>query len=366
MKTPSIFRAFAQNSHPLSTHLSVMLLVACATTPAVAGPLRDWASQRAMERMEQRQSIQSVQRPMLAMLSERSANVLDALEPATPAVLAKGIRVIEDIPYGADRLQSMDVYLPAEKTANAPILMLVHGGAWQTGDKRNAPVIQNKVNHWVPQGMIVVSINYRLLPQTPVAEQLNDVATAMAKVQAMATGWGGDPAKVILMGHSAGAHLVSLFTANPKLAIDRQVKPWLGSIALDSAAMDIPTLMASRHLPLYDRAFGKDPAQWPLVSPLQQWQAVARPLLSVCSTLRKNSCEQAIALQTQAIQLKTPVRVLPVELSHQQINAELGQPSEYTNSVDAYIGELLLGLPIEQQVAPMPANPDAPLPAESP
>src|SRR5262249_10514809 len=139
------------------------------------------------------------------------------LTPCAAAELPKGVVLRPDIAYGADPAQRMDVYLPPH-LERAPILLMVHGGAWRIGDKDNARVVDNKVARWVPKGVIFVSVDYRMMPDAEPLTQAADIALALAKVQALASSWGGDPDNIILMGHSAGAHLVALLTAAPELA----------------------------------------------------------------------------------------------------------------------------------------------------
>lgn len=109
--------------------------------------------------------------------------------------LPEGVQRLFDEPYGNDPLQRMDVYLPPASARpaagpRAPILFMVHGGAWRTGDKAMERVVQEKVARWVPLGFVLVSVNYRLLPDTGVALQAHDVATALATVQQRAAQWG--------------------------------------------------------------------------------------------------------------------------------------------------------------------------------
>jgi arylformamidase len=111
--------------------------------------------------------------------------------------------------------QRMDVYIPADARA-APVLFLVHGGGWRRGDKAHGRLIDNKLAHWLPAGFIVVSINYRMLPQADVLTQRDDVVAALAKAQSLAPSWGGDASRFVLMGHSAGAHLVALVASAPR------------------------------------------------------------------------------------------------------------------------------------------------------
>ena len=126
----------------------------------------------------------------------------DSTRPARSA--PAGARVIPDISYGADPAQRFDVYVstrPAANAAAAPVILFVHGGGWARGDKTNGRVLAPKVAHWVDQGYVVISANYRMLP-TPVAQQAEDVAAAIAFAQSQAGSWGGDAKRFFLMGHS--------------------------------------------------------------------------------------------------------------------------------------------------------------------
>ncbi|WP_366519974.1 alpha/beta hydrolase [Sulfuricurvum sp.] len=89
---------------------------------------------------------------------------------------------LTDISYGSDKKQRLDVYLPSY-SKNAPVIVMVHGGAWKTGDKKSDNVVQNKMNRWVSKGAIFVSLNYRLIPNASPTQQAEDVATALAYVQ---------------------------------------------------------------------------------------------------------------------------------------------------------------------------------------
>jgi len=123
-------------------------------------------------------------------------------------------RVLRDLPYGGDAAQTLDVYLP-DAAKDAPVIVMVHGGGWRTGDKASNTVWQNKAAHWLPRGSVFVSLNTRLLPEADPLTQAGDVARALGFVQGHAKDWGGDPDQVVLMGHSAGAHLVALLGADP-------------------------------------------------------------------------------------------------------------------------------------------------------
>ena len=256
---------------------------------------------------------------------------------ATAAALPPPLR---DIHYGSGAEQTLDVYRPGA-AHGAPVIVMVHGGGWRIGDKGMARMVDSKVQRWVPRGVVFVSIDYGLLPQTPVARQVDDVAHALAYAQQHAADWGGDGQKVVLMGHSAGAHLVALLDADPERARAAGAQPWLGTVALDSAAYDVPAIMQRRHLPLYDAAFGKDAAQWSALSPLQQLHGAGPPLLAVCSSVRLDDpCADARRFAARASAFERRVEVLPEALSHLEINATLGAPGAYTDAVEAFLKSL--------------------------
>jgi acetyl esterase/lipase len=239
--------------------------------------------------------------------------------------------------YGTDMAQRLDVYIPPG-ARNAPILIMVHGGAWTIGDKANTGSVENKLKHWLTRGWIVVSVNYRMLPDAMAYAQAQDVAQAVRWAQGHAEDWGGDPRKIILMGHSAGAHLVALVSSRP----DMVGRPWAGTVVLDSAAMQISATMAGRHPGFYDRAFGSDPAYWAKASPMDQWTPKAAPMMLVCSTQRPDDpCDDARRFQAKARAGGRDMPVLPQALTHADINRALGLPGAYTDAVDAFIAEQL-------------------------
>ncbi len=247
-----------------------------------------------------------------------------------------------DLSYGSDRKQRLDVYLP-NKAHHAPIIVMVHGGAWKTGDKKSENVVQNKMRRWIDKGMIFVSINYRLIPNVSIADQVKDVADALSFVQRNADSWGGDPAKIVLMGHSAGAHLVSLLSADPSGY--GSLRPWLGTVSLDTATMNVSEVMQRRHLGFYDDAFGSDPALWESYSPYHRIGSHSVPMLAVCSTIREDKpCAGNERYAQKAAQMGVRVDVLQEPLSHGQINEELGKSGEYTDQVEDFFRSLGIGL----------------------
>ena len=260
---------------------------------------------------------------------------------ASPPALPAGARALRDVAYGDDPRQRYDVYLPAQPQ-RAPVILFVHGGGWANGNKDNPGVIEAKAAKWLPEGVALISTNYRMLPDTAPLEQARDVARALAEVQRRAPQWGVDPARIVLMGHSAGAHLAALVGASPELWRQAGALPPLGVVSLDSGALDVPDMMRRPRLPpLYHRAFGADPADWIAASPQHQLDAGGRPMLLVCSTRRNDACPQAEAFQAAGARLGVPMQVLREDLSHGQVNHELGLPSDYTAAVDRWLDDVL-------------------------
>lgn len=288
---------------------------------------------------------EQIRERMLERRTVARAEVTDAQQqvdgPRTPAALPAGVRVLRDQSYGSDRRERFDVYLPEVPVQGAPVIFMVHGGAWAYGDKAMPAVVEHKVARWVPRGFIVISTNYKLLPQAKALQQARGVATALAAAQARAAEWGADRQRFVLMGHSAGAHLVALIASSPVVSQGLNVSPWLGTVALDSAAFDVVQIMRSPRYPrFYDRAFGPELAQWRAASPLHTLKAPGAPLLAVCSSRRADACPQAQAFVDKAVPMGMRASVQPEDLAHGDINRELGADSAYTDAVEAFIASL--------------------------
>lgn len=305
-----------------------ILLMACLTAalagPVSAGPLRD----RLLERRAERESATSDEMGA----DERSRD---------PTAFIQGIpgaRVLADLAYGSRSKERMDVYLPANPSG-APVLMMVHGGAWEIGDKSSAKVVANKAAHYLPKGFILVSVNYPLVPEVGVLDQAGAIRAALAFVRQNALSWGGDPGRILLAGHSAGAHLVSLVSSDPQGA-----GTWRATIALDSAAYDlVPIMQARRHFRFYDAVFGDDPVLWRAASPLHRLRqdVPLPPMMLVCSTRRTESCMQARRFAAAGKEHGATLQVLEQDMSHGEINGEMGAPGPYTQAVDAFIEQVL-------------------------
>lgn len=280
-------------------------------------------------------------------LRERLGRMRDASRQERPVEVPAGAKAVRNVAYGADPAQRFDVYLPANaghaSSQPVPVVFYVHGGGWANGDKTN-PGVENKIDYWLPKGYAVISSNYRMLPAAMPLEQARDVARAVAAAQKQAGEWNIDAKRFVLIGHSAGAHLVALLGADPEMLAGAGAQPALGVVSLDSGALDVPALMGMARVPrLYRNAFGDDEKYWIAASPQHQLRRDALPMLIVCSSERRfptSPCDEGRKFAQKGASLGVAMRVLPEDLNHGEINHELGAPSEYTEAVAKYIDAL--------------------------
>jgi arylformamidase len=116
-------------------------------------------------------------------------------------------QVIESVGYGPHPAQAFDVYLPECAGAAAPVLVFVHGGYWQSLDKDMFGFLARA---YTSRGICFVALNYRLAPEVGMDDIIADVADGFAAVATRASGFGADPDRLYLAGHSAGGHLVTM------------------------------------------------------------------------------------------------------------------------------------------------------------
>lgn len=246
-----------------------------------------------------------------------------------------------DVPYGLDAAQKYDVYLPAS-AANAPIIVMVHGGAWTGGDKQADHVADAKAGYFVAKGYIFVSLNYRLLPTSDPLIQAADIARGIANIQTNSAKWGGDKKKIVLMGAGAGGHLTALLSSNPSLASDQGATSWAGAVVLETAALNVPALMSTSHDGLYDTAFGSNLEFWEDSSPSHLVDSSGVPMLVVCSTeSSENTCSKANAFKQAANSAGVTITVSQQNISPWQINSRVGTSTSYTDPIEAYIESVL-------------------------
>ncbi len=138
--------------------------------------------------------------------------------PMFPQEAWAGVSIQRDIAYGSDRLQKLDVFtLDGAKGKNLPVLLFVHGGGFTRGDKHGAFYPDNITLWAAKNGMVGVNIDYRLAPKDPWPAGVKDLASAIAWTKANIARYGGDPNRIVLFGHSAGANHVADYDAHPEV-----------------------------------------------------------------------------------------------------------------------------------------------------
>jgi acetyl esterase/lipase len=144
-----------------------------------------------------------------------TAKLYAPLQPTEPYF---GFRIERNLKYGPAVLNQLDVFMPQATTSGRPVLIFVHGGAFVRGNKRapDGPFYDNVMLWAVKNGFIGVNINYRLAPESPWPAGAEDVAAAIKWVSDEIGDRGGDPSRIYLMGHSAGAMHVANYVSHPE------------------------------------------------------------------------------------------------------------------------------------------------------
>lgn len=268
-----------------------------------------------------------------------------------------GYRVVTDVRYaetpGVDAArQSLDIYLPDPVPATAmPVVIWIHGGGWRIGDKSYH--MSYKAPLFTAEGYCLVGVNYRLSPSPPsddparvmypVHEQ--DVAAAIAWVYNHIAEYGGDPQRIALLGHSAGAHLVSIVATDESFlqAHDLPLTVVKGVIPLDTEGYDVAATMTSFPNEIYRNAFGEDPLVWAAASPINHVVAgkgiPSFLLASRGKEFRRGMCADFAAALTGA-----GVNAAIADASaynHMEVNRNFGMPGEtiITPPVMAFLNE---------------------------
>jgi arylformamidase len=264
--------------------------------------------------------------------------------------------VKRDIPYtkNADRLQTLDVYSPP-KAKNLPVVFWIHGGGWQGGDKSE---VYMKPQVFNGKGFILVSTNYRLLPNVDMATLTRDVAKSIRWVHDHIAEHGGDPKRLLIMGHSAGAQLAALLCTDERYLKEEGLSFAVikGCVPVDGDTYDIPAMIEVAELrfrlhglPLpkmgHRIKFGNDPAKHKDFSAVTH---VARnkgipPFLILYVASHPDVTAQALRLGNVLKAADVPVTVFGAkETTHNKINADLGRSDDpATTALFAFVEKVL-------------------------
>ena len=251
-----------------------------------------------------------------------------------------------------DPLRTLDVYPLPSSAAAVPVVIWVHGGGWFTGDKANN--MARKVELFNGEGYLLVSLNYRLSPEpkaSPDPDRVRfpthpeDVARADAWVHENAAAYGGDPERIALLGHSAGAHLVALVGTAPDYLAPYDLAPsdlrCVGSF--DTEGYDIPSAIdtgSAQQNAILINAFGDDPAVWTEASPLTHVAAGVPDFLLVArgAAPRRAAVE---AFRSALADVSVPAEVIDGSaLDHEGVNDAIGEPDDQimTPAIRSFLG----------------------------
>lgn len=264
------------------------------------------------------------------------------------ATLVSCAATFKDVPYvaGGDPLQCLDLYVPPGKSEEPrPVVIAIHGGGWAYGKKDSRGFVQPKTRWFLQHGFLVASINYRLSPAVTHPAHIGDVCAAIAAVQQRVAQKGGDPGKIYLLGHSAGAHLAALAAVDRERLTQAGADPAgiRGVILLDGAAYDVPRQIAAARSPsmetIYRNAFTDDPATQRDASPtlkVAKYNATPPPFLILHISSRRASTLQAEGLAKALRAAGGEARVVAVpDKTHVTINRDFGRPDDPTTTAAA-------------------------------
>jgi arylformamidase len=156
---------------------------------------------------------------------------------------AQAQTLTSNIPYAepAHERQVLDIYAP-DGAKNLPVVFWIHGGGWQTGDKTS---VQLKPRVFTERGFVFVSTNYRLLPEVEMDVLIRDVAKSLGWVHEHIDEYGGDPSRIFVMGHSAGAQLAALVCIDDRYLKAEGVpfEVLRGCVPVDGDTYDLPAII---------------------------------------------------------------------------------------------------------------------------
>ncbi len=184
---------------------------------------------------------------------------------------------IASIRYDTARDLSLDVHRPPRDHGDAPVVVFFYGGSWQSGRREDYRFVAQSL---AKQGLLVVVPDYRKFPQARFPTFIEDGACAVAWTKQHAAGYGGDPNRIFLVGHSAGAHIAAMLGTDARFlhAVGMQPRDLAGVIGL-AGPYDF--------LPITDPAlkpiFGPE-SQWPLSQPVNYVDGDEPPFLLLQGT----------------------------------------------------------------------------------
>lgn len=256
--------------------------------------------------------------------------------------VAQAQSVKSNIPYAEPALerQVLDVYAPKD-AKNLPVVFWIHGGGWQAGDKTS---VQGKPQAFVDKGFVFVSTNYRLLPNVDMATIFRDVAKSLGWVHKHIAEYGGDPKRIFVMGHSAGAQLAALMCTDDRYLKAEGVPFHVlkGCVPVDGDTYDVPAIIETAETRRrvhgqpqakfgHREKFGNDPEKhkdFSAVTHVAKGKGIPPFLILYVSDHPDNSAQ---AQRLEAVLKNAGITAKAFgaqETNHNRINAELGTPDD--------------------------------------
>lgn len=261
-----------------------------------------------------------------------------------------------NIPYvekGHER-QVLDIYTPP-RAKNLPVVFWIHGGGWQTGDKTR---VQIKPRIFCERGFVFVSTNYRLLPHVTMDVLIRDVAKSLGWTHKNIAKHGGDPKRIFVMGHSAGAQLAALLCIDDRYLKEVGVpfSVLKGCVPVDGDTFDLPAIIMTAEVrqklhelpqPTFGHRvkFGSDPKKhidFSAVTHVKKGKGIP-PFLILHVSGHPDTTAQARRLGNVLKDADVPVTVFGArETTHNKLNADLGLPDDpATKALDKFLDPLV-------------------------
>jgi acetyl esterase/lipase len=257
-------------------------------------------------------------------------------KPDMTAVLAKDTVAKLDVPFGKDTKQRLDVYSP-KNGKGLPVVIYIHGGEWTKGDKAE---VSFKPKFFNENGVVFISTNYRLFPAAKFPAHAEDVAAAVRWAVDHVAEYGGDPKKIVLMGHSAGCHLVTLVALDPTYLAGVKLVPsdLRAVVAWSGGAYDLvgKVKQGGTYKEHIMNAFGPEEAAWKDASPVTHARnaGTAAPFLFAAHEKGNPAHQAAERLAGLIRDAKGQANVVLLEgRTHTTANHLLGAPDDKTGSM---------------------------------
>jgi acetyl esterase/lipase len=247
-----------------------------------------------------------------------------------------------DVPYIAesqDPKQQFDLYLPRGRSQPFPVVVFVHGGYWEPLDRRWLQSLLGTHGNvgaaFARRGIGAAIVGYRQYPQVQKGDDsLDDIARAIRHVQTTAPSWGGDPKRLIVMGHSAGGHLTSLLGMDPRILRRSGVES--GTVAGFISVDGVFDLLAALRYLKGDQAsilrslFGPEDAVLAEHSTISYARADHPPMLFVDSTGDETICLDGFReMRARLAQVGSKARFVELEgLGHNEMIIRVGMEND--------------------------------------